>query len=215
MLMFLFYILSVFNSYESLPSEIRAKLEAEFTNHKKVEFSVVKFPKDYESFNLKEDEEINIIGTTAYIPINVVDKFGRSKRTTLSVRVKVFEDVFVAVNNVEKWQQLNATDFQLVEKEVTSLRGEIITSFGEILGQRADRFIKKGDILTKESIEIMPIVFPDDKLEASSTIGNVKVSFTAFAKQEGSVGDIIRIRTNDNVIYKAEIIDFKNVLIVE
>jgi len=213
--MFLFYILSVFNTYESLPYEIRAKLEAEFVDYKKVEFSVVKFPKNYDRINLKADEDINVIGSTAYIPVNVIDKNGRSKRTTLSVRVKLFEDVFVAVKDLEKWQQLNTIDFQLVEKEVTSLRGETITSFGEILGKRADRFIKKGDILTKESIEIMPIVFPGDKLEASAVIGNVKVTFSAFSKQEGSIGDVIRIRSNENEIYKAEIIDFKNVLIVE
>jgi len=40
MLMFFFYILSVFTSYESLPSDIKAKLEAEFSNHKKVEFEI-------------------------------------------------------------------------------------------------------------------------------------------------------------------------------
>jgi flagella basal body P-ring formation protein FlgA len=215
MLMMLFYILSIFNSYESLPTEIRAKLESEFNSYKKVEFSVVKSVKQYKSIVLKEGENINVIGSTAYIPVNVVDRNGKNKRTTLSVRVKIFEDVFVAVENIDKWSKLKSTDFQLVEKEVTSVRGDVVESIGEIIGKRADRYIKKGDVLTSEAIEEMPVVFPDDKLDACSIVGNVKVSFFVFAKQEGTVGDVIRVRNSDNKIYKAEIIDYKNVLIVE
>ena len=130
-------------------------------------------------------------------------------------RVKIFEDVFVAVENVDKWTRLKSSDFQLMEKEVTSIRGNVVESIGEIIGKRADRFIKKGDVLTSEAIEEMPVVFPEDKLDACSIVGNVKVSFFVFAKQEGTIGDVIRVRTNENKIYKAKVIDYKNVLIIE
>ncbi|MDA3859904.1 MAG: flagellar basal body P-ring formation chaperone FlgA [Melioribacteraceae bacterium] len=215
MLMFLFYILSVFTSYESLPTEIKVKLEAEFSSHKNDEFEVVNCPKNFKNIQYRKNEDLNVIGSTAYIPIEITDNKGNKKRTTLSVRVKIYEDVFVAMNSVKKYNQLKATDFQLIEKEITSVRGEIVLSMGEILGKRADRFIRKGDILTKESLEIMPVIFPGDKLSAASIVGNVQVTFSAIANQEGSVGDVIRIRVNGNEIYKAEIINYKNVLIIE
>ncbi len=215
MLMFLFYILSVFTSYESLPTEIKNKLEAEFSSHKKVEFEVVKAPKNYRSIKLKENENINIIGKTAYVPIISTDKRGKKKRTTLSVRVKIYDDVFVAIKDVKKREELQAADFQLLEKDISSVHGHIVLSLGEVLGKRADRFIRKGDILTTESFENMPVVFPGDRLSANSIVGHVQISFSAIAKQEGGIGDIIRIKTSKNEIFKAEVIDYKNVLIVE
>ncbi len=215
MLMFFFYILSVFTSYESLPSDIKAKLEAEFSNHKKVEFEIVKAPKNFKSIKYRKNEDISVIGSTAYLPIEVIDSRGNKKRTTLSIRAKIYEDVFVAINDVKKRNQLKAIDFQLVEKEISSIRGEIVLSLGEIIGKRADRFIKKGQILTRESLEKMPVIFPGNKINATSIIGNVQISMFAFAKQEGSIGDVIRIRTKENKTYKAEVIDYKNVLIIE
>ncbi len=215
MLMFLLYILSVFNSNQPLPREIENKLEEKFSSYKRVEFAVVKSNKTYSSIRLKENEDINIIGKTAYVPIVAIDKRGNEKRTTLSVRVKIYEDVYVAVRDIKRREQLQATDFQLMEKEITSVRGTIVSSFGEILGKRADRFIRKGAVLTVESLEKIPVIFPGDKLSAVTVVGHVQISLSAFAKQEGSIGDIIRIRTSSRKVYKAEIIDSKNVLIIE
>ncbi len=215
MLMFLFYILSVFTSYESLPTEIKSKLEAEFSSYKKVEFEVVKAPKNYRSIKLKENEKINVIGKIAYVPIISTDRRGKQKRTTLSVRVKIYDDVYVAIKDVKKREQLRAIDFRLMEKDISSVRGNIVLSLGEILGKRADRFIRKGDVLTKESLENMPIIFSGDRISASSIVGNVQISFSATAKQEGGIGDVIRIITRKNKRYKAEVIDYKNVLIIE
>jgi flagella basal body P-ring formation protein FlgA len=102
-----------------------------------------------------------------------------------------------------------------VEKEITSVRGKIINSIGAIIGARASRFIGKGDILINEATENLPAIYAGNKVNAASIIGNVQISFSAIAKQEGSIGDIIRIKTNKNDIYKAEIIDSKNVLVIE
>lgn len=215
MLMFLIYILSVFNSNQPLPREIKNKLEEKFSSYKRVEFAVVKSNMTYASIKLKENEDINVIGKTAYVPIVAVDKRGNVKRTTLSVRVKTYEDVYVAVRDIRRRKQLQATDFQLMEKEITSIRGKIVSSFGEILGKRAGRFIRKGAVLTVEALEKTPVIFPGDKLSAMSIVGSVQISLSAFAKQEGSIGDIIRIRTSSRKVYKAEIIDSKNVLIIE
>ena len=61
----------------------------------------------------------------------------------------------------------------------------------------------------------MPVIYSGNKVFAASIVGNVKISFNAFAKQEGSIGDVIRIRTTENEIFKAEIIDYQNVLVIE
>ncbi len=61
----------------------------------------------------------------------------------------------------------------------------------------------------------MPAVYPGDKLEAHTIVGNVKISFATYSKQEGIVGEIIRVRNSKNKIFKAEVIDNNNVLIVE
>jgi len=215
MLMFLFYILSAITSFESLPNEIKAKLQSEFRSHKRVEFEIVNAPNNVQNVWMNNDDNINVIGSVAYIPVNIIDNNGKNARTNISVRVKIYEDVYVAMKNINKREQLLPNYFQLIEKDITSLRGEMISSLGQIIGSRSSRFIGKGDILTKEYLEKLPVIYSGNKVSASSIVGNVKISFSAFAKQEGSIGDIIRIRTSKNEIFKAEVIDYQNVLVIE
>lgn len=215
MLMFLFYILSVITSFESLPIEIKDKLQSEFSSHKRVEFEVVNAPKNFQNIWMDQEDDISVIGSVAYVPVNVKDNDGKNIRTNISVRIKIYEDVYVSMKNIDKREQLLPNDFQLAEKEITSIRGEIISSLGQIIGSRSNRFIGKGDILTKEFLEKMPVIYSGNKVFAASIVGNVKISFNAFAKQEGSIGDVIRIRTTENEIFKAEIIDYQNVLVIE
>jgi flagella basal body P-ring formation protein FlgA len=215
MLMMLFYILSFTLSFNDLPKEIKSKLQQEFSDYSRVEFEVLKAPKNIKKVLFKETDDINVIGNTAYVPVYSVDRRGKKKRTTISVRVKLYKEVYVSMNNIKKRDPINVGNFELVEKEITSVHGKIVMSLGEVIGSRAGRNIRKGDILTSESIEKMPVIFPGDKISAASVMGNVQISFSAFSKQEGSIGDIIRIRTTNNEIYRAEIIDYKNVIIIE
>jgi len=215
MLMFLFYILSIISSVDELPKEVKAKLYAEFNNYERVEFNIVKTPKNYKSIEYKIEDGIKVIGNTAYISVSIIDKRGKKKHSTISVKYKVYKTVYVAKNEIKKRDPINLTNFELLEKEVTSLRGNVIKSVGEFIGSRADIHIRKGDILTFEMIEKMPIIFPGNKVTAASIVGNVQVTFNVFSRQEGSIGDVIRVRTNDNKIYRAEVLDYKNVLIIE
>jgi flagella basal body P-ring formation protein FlgA len=215
MLMMLLYILSFTTSFNDLPQDIKSKLQLEFSDYSRVEFEVLKAPKNLNKIIVKETDDINVIGNTAYVPIYTIDKKGKKRRTTISVRVKLYEEVYVSMADIKKRDPINVGNFELVEKEITSVRGKIVMSLGEVIGSRAGRNISKGDILTAESLEKMPVIFPGDKVSASSVVGHVKISFSAFAKQEGSIGDVIRIRTTNNEIYRAEVIDYKNVLIIE
>jgi len=215
MLMIFIYILSFIVSFNTLPKEIKNKLEKEFSGYSRVEFEILKAPKNTIKVSFNETDDINIIGNIAYVPVLAVDKRGRRKRTTISVKVKLFDKVYVSMKDIKKWEPINAGNFELVEKDISSVRGKIVASLGEVIGKRAGRNIRKGDILTSESLDKMPIIFPGDKVLAASIVGHVQISFNAISKQEGCVGDIIRIRTSNNDVYKAEIIDEKNVLIVE
>lgn len=215
MLMLLLYILSFATSIDDLPKEIKSRLEMKFSNFHRVEYEVVKAPKELNKIYFNEDDDINIIGSTAYIPISQIDKRGKKKRTTISVRVKIYEKVYISTKDITKRDPINVSDFELVEKEITAVRGNIVMSLGEVIGARAGRHIRKGDILTSESIENMPVIFPGDRVSAVTIVGNVLISFNAISRQEGSIGDVIRIRSKDKEVYKAEVIDYKNVLIIE
>jgi len=213
--MLLLYILSFTTSINDLPIEIKSRLDVEFSSYSRVEYEVVKAPKDLSKVYFNKNDDINVIGSVVYIPISLVDKRGKNKRTTISVRVKTFGKVYVSTKDITKRDPINVSDFEFVEKENTAVRGKIVVSLGEVIGARAARYIRKGEILTTSSLEKMPVVFPGNKVSAASIVGHVQISFNAISRQEGSVGDVIRIRTKDNEIYKAEVIDYKNVLIIE
>jgi flagella basal body P-ring formation protein FlgA len=64
-------------------------------------------------------------------------------------------------------------------------------------------------------IELLPAVYSGDKLIARIRYGNVVVSTDAYARNDGTIGEVIKIRTKNNKQFKAEILDSKNVKIIE
>ena len=215
MLMIFIYILSLFSIEKELSSEIQMKLEEEFNQYVKIEFEIVRAPQNYKSIQLLDDRNINIIGDIAYIPVEVVDNRSIEKQTFISVKFMLFKNVFISKNDLEKKKIIDVGNLELVLKDVSSVKGKLIESIEEISGTRAKRYVRKGEVLTFEMIEPTPVIFPGDKIIASTVVGNVIVTTEAFSRQEGKKGDVIKIRTKDNKQYKAEVLDDSRVLIIE
>ncbi|MHB8339328.1 MAG: flagella basal body P-ring formation protein FlgA, partial [Ignavibacteriaceae bacterium] len=80
---------------------------------------------------------------------------------------------------------------------------------------RSTAFIKAGEILTKEMVEPVPIIKAGDPVTAKYIGSNVLITFNALSRQDGALGDVITIIAKDKKLYKAKIIDAKNVIIIE
>ncbi len=77
----------------------------------------------------------------------------------------------------------------------------------------AKSFIRKGEILFEETIKKIPLINSGDKVFAEVRNGNVLVITEAFARQQGSSGDLIEVVSNNNKIFKARIMNANKVIV--
>lgn len=216
MLFLLINIISfLFQSPDKLTEDIDRYLAKELPGYEKIEFKIAKLPADYKKIEIIESANFNITGNTAYVPIKLTNKENKTKQTFLTINVKLYKTVLVAKDRIERKKVLNSSDFDLRLIDVAGLRGKLITLDSKIENYRSKTIIRKDDVLVAELIEDMPAIFTGDRVKAYFVNGTVTIDFDVNARQDGKVGDMIRVVTHDNKQYKAKVADSKNVIINE
>ncbi len=197
-------------------SEIDNYLKSKLSNYNRYNYEIVS-PKNIELETLKLDDsrEFKLESNYAYCPVSFVSENGTSRQGVVTLRVKLYKEVFVASRKIMKNEELNLLDFQLVEKEVSTMRVEPIYDFENNNRYRARMNITPESVLGTNMVEQIPDVQIGDNLNAIYNKGIVNISFRALARTEGIVGDIIKIKTDDKKIFRAQIISFNTVKIVE
>jgi len=195
--------------------KVEEYLSQRLTNCESFEYEIFSIPKNISDIKIKENDEFVIRGSICYIPIKAVRDNNSEFNSLLSVKIKRFAKVLTAINSIENKTELSASDFTYRTIDISELRGKPITDFSELSSFRTKCFIKSGDALTDDMIELLPAVYSGDKLIARIRYGNVVVSTDAYARNDGTIGEVIKIRTKNNKQFKAEILDSKNVKIIE
>lgn len=188
-------------------------LKDHLKDFKRYEYEI---PKNYtEKIFPDENREFKLEKNYAYMPVNFILNNGEKKQGIVTLKVKLYDDVLVSIRDIKKNEELSISDFQIEEKEITSLRSEPILDFGNIDKYRMRISVSSNTVVEKNMIEQIPDIKIGDNLNAVFNKGVVNISFSAVARAEGIIGDIIKIRTDDKKIFKAEIINFNTVKIVE
>lgn len=188
-------------------------LKDHLKDFKRFEYEI---PKNYtEKIFPDENREFKLEKNYAYMPVNFILNNGEKKQGIVTLKVKLYDDVLVSIRDIKKNEELSISDFQIEEKEITSLRSEPILDFENIDKYRMRISVSSNTVVEKNMIEQIPDIKIGDNLKAVFNKGVVNISFSAVARAEGIIGDIIKIRTDDKKIFKAEIINFNTVKIVE
>ncbi|MBI1931814.1 MAG: flagellar basal body P-ring formation protein FlgA [Ignavibacteriales bacterium] len=188
-------------------------LKDHLKDFKRYEYEI---PKNYtEKIFPDENREFKLEKNYAYMPVNFILNNGEKKQGIVTLKVKLYDDVLVSIRDIKKNEELSISDFQIEEKEITSLRSEPILDFGNIDKYRMRISVSSNTVIETNMIEQIPDIKIGDNLNAVFNKGVVSISFSAVARAEGIIGDIIKIRTDDKKIFKAEIINFNTVKIVE
>ena len=64
-------------------------------------------------------------------------------------------------------------------------------------------------------VEQIPDVKHGDRVTAIFNKGIVNISFDAIARTEGVIGDVIKVKTAENKMYKAEVLNYQTVKVIE
>lgn len=202
-------------SPDKLKDDINLYLKQQLRNYDRFEFEIVTLPKgEINEIRIIRNRDLKVNGEIVYIPVELVEK-NRVTSSFITCRLKLYKKVFVAGKKISKGEALLNSFLETKEMDVTRLGDKIITDFAEINSKRARTDISQGSILIKDYLEPIPVVRVDDRVLAFYTRGNVEISFDAIAKQEGIIGDVIRIINNEKKLFRAKIIDSLTVKIIE
>jgi len=201
-------------------SSLDSYLKKELSEYKTFTYKIISLPigiKSFKDADIKIDENRNFRLTKgfAYVPVKIKKQGNRVARSFVTVKVKLFADVWVAKSKIKRNEILTPDRFNLVQKEISNLNDNIVKSKVDLSNYRAVRTIMKGSILSNNMLGKIPIVFRGDKLFAYSIFGTVVVNFTVNAREDGGKGDIIRVIRSDKKLFKAKIINNKKVKIIE
>ncbi len=212
---FLLLISILFTPNEKLKKSVEDYLNKNLTQYDKYEFTIVKAPEVKDDFEIRNEAKINLNNSFAYIPIKVTKPNSGIVQTYITVRLKLFKKICIAKNEIEREQPLSNDNIELKLMDVTDLHGTPVESLNDLNGWRSKVKIEPGSILLKELLEQIPVINKGDHVTAIAVSGNVKISTSAQARQDGTAGDIIYIVTKDKKQFKAKIIDSNNVMVVE
>ena len=211
----LFILSLVINSNSSFKTELENYLNKNLAGYRDYKYEIMQLPESYKKIELLKPDDFNLSGNMIYIPVQVVDKSGRIFRSILSVRLKLYKNVLVAVKQISRKENLSEGDFVLKKEDVTRINGTPVYSLQGVSSLRSTVMIKPGDIVVKQMLEQIPVVKIGDELNAQYISGNVIVSTDVFARQDGVVGETITVITKDKKLFKAKVINSKNVIIIE
>ncbi len=201
-------------------SSLDSYLKKELSMYKSFTYKILALPANIKSISDKRliidsERRFRINKGFAYVPVKIRLVNNRTSRAFITVKLKLFADVYVCNRNIKKDESVSSADFSIVQKEVSGLNKTIVNVSKNISDCRAEHTITKGSILDESMLSKIPIVFRGDNLHAYSVFGSVVVNFSVVAKKDGGKGDIIRVVRSGNKLFKAKIIDNKNVKIVE
>ncbi len=203
------YILFVFllgggNKYRTLEKYLGENLK----NYDDFSFQVVgKMP----DFKIDASRKFVRKGKFGYVP--VVEK--KTKKSYLTVKLKLFQKCFVAKENISPRIKLSREMFDYVKVDVSPFLKSPVKAEFSFKNYRAKKMIRKGGILFREDVETVPLIESGMPVKAKFVEGNVVIEFRAVARQDGWKNQIIKIKTKKNKTYSAKVLDKNNVLITE
>lgn len=215
MLILLLNILFLLNGTDELKNTVDEYLKKNLSAYASYEFQIIKQPENYSSISVDENGLFSLNGNLATIPVRVKYSDNSVQQNHLVLRIKLFKEVFIASRMISRNEVLTLADFRREVKEVTQLRGTPIESIVELSSMTSKSSIPLGSVLIFESFQAAPVVNAGDKVTAQSNVGNVMITIEAFARQNGTEGEIIKIQTKDKKQFKARVLNFENVLIIE
>jgi len=212
----LLILLQIFlNDDKAFESQLKNYLDEKFASYVKYEYQISELPKNYSKIELDYDREFKLNKNYAFVPVRIYDRKNKSSLSLITLKIKLYQYVLVALKDISRNELLTENQFTQKLVDVANIRGKVVQSIDFRETYRAKTIIKNGSILIEELIEPVPDVFYNEKLILHAGRNGVDISTEVTAKEEGRIGDVIRVVTSDNKLFKAKIIDKYNVSLIE
>ncbi len=190
-------------------------LRANLMDYANFEYRLVNPQKlEGKNYAIDYDREFTLKNRYGYIP--VIIKNGKyEERTFVRVKLKLYKRTLVAGRKIKRGELLSRSDFQIRISDVTDLRGRALSDFSQIENSRARLNLREGEIVTADAVEKNDDIYPGEKVTALYRNGTVAVSFPVIARSGGRAGETVRVQREDGIIFKAKVLNKKEVTILE
>ncbi|MCS6860473.1 MAG: flagellar basal body P-ring formation chaperone FlgA [Abditibacteriales bacterium] len=134
---------------------------------------------------------------------------GRTVRTlNLFLKIHVYADVVVAARTLSRREVIAESDVQTERRDLSSLPPDVCLDAKDVIGKRLTRVAVKGQALNRAMLEIAPDVTAGSRVIVRASIGQVKITLLAEAREDGWIGKTILVRNVDsNKTFRATVVD--------
>lgn len=206
----LFFLLFSYSLFaQSFKHELESYLEKKIQPGKNCKVVIAALD-NYDGLMIDEQRNPVIGKETALIPVLNLQK--NKKQSFISVKFEVFAEVLIAQKSIKAKTLLKNELFRKGQISLSKLNGKTCFAEYDLANRRAAKLIAEGEVLKEEFIEILPDINMGDKVSLEVHVNKTILTTDAFARQNGSVGDIIKVNFKNRVL-SARVIDSKKVRI--
>jgi flagella basal body P-ring formation protein FlgA len=128
------------------------------------------------------------------IPVEIVSQGKTEARATIAVRCRTFGTVLVTRRLLQQHEALSAENISLVSMETTSVTDDHIADLRGIEGKQSVRMIAADAVVTKSTIENIPLIRHGHPLVIMVGMFNAVIKVEGTAKEDGCMGDVIVVQ---------------------
>lgn len=127
-----------------------------------------------------------------------------------------YQPVYVAASAMTRGELFDTNQFAIEERNVLGLACQPTTSSDHLLGARAARSLRAGDVLCSNVIEAIPEVIRGAPVQVSSAVGGVTVFSKAQALNDAGLGELVRVRNvKTRISFVAQVVGMNEVRVYE
>ena len=204
----------VIASGNNFDSEVEKYIYTHFTQYDSLSYTIHEDINGYINPEINSNRKPSGIGDKFFIPISYYDQYRNRKEKFLTVSIKLFKKVWVTQSIIEKGTVIDQTNTIKELRDITSIKGTPFLNekeLGEIITKMN---LQPGTIVCNEYLNTKPVLEPGDQINLVYQYESVAISMIGTVRQAGSVGDIIKVKT-DKRQYSAKVINNHEALIVE
>lgn len=205
----------VFPGKSGFEDELAKFFAAKFTAYDSYEYGILQMPSNYTGIKIDDSREYKITKNIAYVPVITVDRKKVEVKTYVTCRVQLFKKVLKSLEKISRFDQLSAGMFAYEKCDVTGLRGNPVSDLNEIGSYRSRMIIYKNTFLVEDLIERIPDVQSGEKMTLHTGNFGVDISLSVVTRQDGNIGEVIRVMSDDRKLYQGKIIDKFNLALIE
>lgn len=182
------------------------QLETIYAKSGRLELEIIKMPKVEDNSEVIVLMKTPILSSIANVPVEVKSKLGK-QRILVPIRIKVFNTIAVTKTAIKKGDKFSDNNVALAELDIVQINGDTYSNLEDVYGNTASVNIKPNTPLTNVVLKRAPMIKAGDKILAIKIVGNVEVSFDVISKEDGGIGDNIRVVDKNKKLFNAKIIN--------